>query len=116
MDNNTIYVSNVEILDDMVVLIPNTPIRVLNNCGYYGLIICNSATAESNLPIAIRFGDIEIPVLCKAGNTLYANQLRKRTRYPIMFGNQNDNYPDGQFVIISKVYPRGITVEGSTSI
>ena len=52
MDNNTIYVSNVEILDDMVVLIPNRDIRVLINCGCYGLVICCGATAASNLPVA----------------------------------------------------------------
>ena len=116
MDNNTIYVSNVEILDDMVVLIPNRDIRVLINCGCYGLVICCGATAASNLPVAIRFGEEDIPVLCKAGNTMYANQLKKRMRYPSMFGNQNENYENGQFVVLSKVSPRGIAATEPTSV
>ena len=116
MDNNTIYVSNVEILDDMVVFIPNRDIRILINCGCYGLVICCGATAASNLPVAIRFGEEDIPVLCKAGNTMYANQLKKRMRYPIMFGNQNENYENGQFIVLSKVSPRGIAATEPTSV
>ena len=30
-----------------------------------------------------------------------ANQLNRRVNYPIGYGNQNSNYADGQFVILS---------------
>ena len=115
MDNETIYVSNVEILDDMVVLIPNRDIRVLTNCDCYGLVICCGATAASNLPVAIRFGEENIPVLCKAGNTMYANQLEKRRNYSIMYGNGNDNYTNGQFVVQDRVCPRSSAVPAAAT-
>ena len=47
---------------------------------------------------------------------MYANQLKKRMRYPIMFGNQNENYENGQFVVLSKVSPRGIAATEPTSV
>ena len=92
MDCNTIYVSNATTGDDSVVLIPNRDIKNLENTGNYRLVICCNATATSNQPIFIQVNGVNIPVLCKAGNTVYANQLEKRVNYSIMYGNQNAGY------------------------
>ena len=106
MNCNTIYVSNAETTQTTVVLIPNRDIKTLENAGNYRLIICCNATATSNLPVFIQVGTVNIPVLCKAGNTMYANQLSKRVNYSIMYGNENDNYTNGQFVVQDRVCPR----------
>ncbi len=114
--NDTIYVSNVSTTETEVILIPNRTIRNLSNCGCYGLVLCCGAAASANLPVFIQVGEINIPVLCKAGNTMYANQLQTRRRYPLMFGNGNDNYPEGQFVITSRVLPRSVEINQASSI
>jgi hypothetical protein len=102
----TIYCSSATTTSTGVVLIPNRTIRNVVNTQSYGLVLCNSAAATANLPVYIQTSVGNIPVLCKAGNTLYANQLKTRVRYPIMYGNQNHNYTNGQFVIQSCVTPR----------
>ena len=112
--NNTIYVSNATTSDDMVVLIPNRAIKTLENAGCYRLVICCNATATSNLPVFIQVNGVNIPVLCKAGNTMYANQLQKRVNYGIMYGNQNENYTNGQFVVQDRVCPRSTPIPATT--
>ena len=106
MNCNTIYCSNAETTQTTIVLIPNRDIKTLENTGCYRLIICCNATAESNLPVNIQVNGVSIPVLCKAGNTVYANQLDKRKSYSIMYGNQNTDYTNGQFVIQDRLCPR----------
>lgn len=114
MNCNTIYVSNADTTTDTIILIPNRTIKTLDNCGCYRLIICCNATATSNLPVAIQVGDLNIPVLCKAGNTMYANQLEKRRNYSIMYGNDNTNYVNGQFVIQDRVCPKSTPIAAAT--
>ena len=109
--NQTIYTSNVETTDTEVILIPNQNVKNLVNAQTYGLVICNNVVATANLPVFIRTNLGDIPILCKAGNTMYANQLNTRIRYPIIFGNMNENYVDGQFVILSCVNPRSAIVD-----
>ena len=75
MNCNTIYCSNAETTTTEVVLVPNREIKTLENTGCYRLVICCNATATSNLPVFIEVNGVNIPVLCKAGNTIYANQL-----------------------------------------
>lgn len=104
--NNTMYCSSVVTTDTEVILVPNREVKNLTNAGCYGLVICCGAAAAANLPVFIRTAVGDIPVLCKAGNTMYTNQLNTRIRYPIMYGNQNKNYINGQFVITSRVCPR----------
>ena len=104
--NNTMYCSSVVTTDTEVILVPNREVKNLTNAGCYGLVICCGAAAAANLPVFIRTAVDDIPVLCKAGNTMYANQLNTRIRYPIMYGNQNENYINGQFVITSRVCPK----------
>lgn len=111
---NTIYVSNAETTQTTVVLIPNEPIKQLRNCGSYRLVICCNATATSNLPVFIQVNGESIPVLCKAGNTMYANQLQKRRNYGIMYGNDNSNYTLGQFVVQDRVCPKASTLPTTT--
>ena len=113
--NNTMYCSSVVTTDTEIILVPNRDVKNLMNAGSYGLVICNGTAAAANLPVFIRTTIADIPVLCKAGNTMYANQLNTRVRYPIMYGNQNDNYTNGQFVITSCVNPRSaVTAEGGS--
>ena len=114
MNCNTIYVSNATTSDNMVVLIPNRAIKTLENAGCYRLIICCNATATANLPVFIQVNGVNIPVLCKAGNTMYANQLQKRVNYAIMYGNQNENYTNGQFVVQDRVCPKSTPIPATT--
>ena len=111
MNCNTIYCSSATTTDTTVVLIPNQEIKTLDNAGCYRLIICCNATATANLPVFIQVGTVQIPVLCKAGNTMYSSQLQKRVNYSIMYGNQNDNYATtGQFVVQDRVCPRATSL------
>ena len=116
MNCNTIYVSNVTMGDDSVTLVPNRAIKTLENTGCYRLIICCNASATSNLPVNIQVNGVNIPVLCKAGNIVYANQLEKRKNYGIMYGNQNQpTYANGQFVIQNCLCPRASQVPAATT-
>ena len=116
MNCNTIVCSNLTTGTNEVVLIPNTPIKTLRNTGNYRLILAtNIPEATSNFPVSIQVGANNIPVLCKAGNTMYANQLLKRVNYSIMYGNQNAGYTNGQFVVQDRVCPRSSTIPGATT-
>lgn len=116
---NTIICSNVNTAATNVVLIPNRTIKNLTNLGNYRLILaCNIPNATSNLPVEIQIGENNIPVLCKYGNEIYANQLKKRVNYPIGYGNENKNYENGQFIILScnNVNKRGIIASEGTKV
>lgn len=115
MDNNTIYVSSATTTDTGIILIPNRTVTTLTNATCYGLVICCNATATSNLPVFIQTSLGNIPVLCKMGNTMYANQLKKRIRYSIGYGNQNTNYTLGQFVVLDRVCPRSAITTTTTT-
>ena len=111
---NTIFVSNVIMGDTDVVLVPNRAIKTLENAGCYRLVICCNATATANLPVFIQVNGVNIPILCKAGNTVYANQLQKRKSYAIMYGSENANYATtGQFVIQDRICPKAATIPGA---
>lgn len=101
MNCNTIYCSNAETTDTGVVLIPNRTIKNLTNTGNYRLIIACNVEATANLPLYIQTSLGNIPVLCKYGNEIIANMVNKRVNYPIGYGNQNPNYTEGQFIILS---------------
>ena len=108
--NDTIVCSNLTTGTDNVVLIPNREIKNLINTGNYRLVIaCNIPEPTANYPVFIQVGTNNIPVLCKYGNELLANQFNKRVNYPIGYGNNNSNYANGQFVITSccNLNPRG---------
>lgn len=115
MNCNTIYVSNATTSDTEVVLIPNRAIKTLDNTGSYRLVICCNATATANLPVFIQVNEVNIPVLCKAGNTVYSSQLKKRVNYGIMYGNENAGYTNGQFVIQDRICPRASTIPATTT-
>ena len=115
MNCNTIYCSNVIMGDDSVTLVPNTAIKTLDNTGCYRLVICCNATATANLPVFIQVNGVNIPVLCKAGNTVYSSQLKKRVNYGIMYGNENAGYVNGQFVIQNCISPRAATIPAVTT-
>ena len=111
---NTIYCSNAETTQTTVVLVPNAEIKTLDNTGCYRLVICCNATATANLPVYIQVNGVSIPVLCKAGNVVYSSQLQKRKSYGIMYGNENPNYTNGQFVIQDRICPRASTIPAVT--
>jgi hypothetical protein len=115
MNCNTIYVSSVTMSDTDAVLVPNRAIKTLENTGCYHLIICCNATATANLPVFIEVNGVNIPVLCKAGNTVYSSQLNKRVNYTIMYGNENAGYVNGQFVIQNRLCPRASTIPAATT-
>lgn len=115
MDCNTIYCSNATTTETEVVLIPNRAIKTLENTGCYRLVICCNATATSNLPVFIQVNGVSIPVLCKAGNTVYSSQLKKRVNYSIMYGNENAGYVSGQFVIQDRICPKVSDVPATTT-
>lgn len=116
MNCNTIYCSNAETTQTTVVLIPNRTIKTLENTGSYRLVICCNATATSNLPVYIQVGTTPIPVLCKAGNVVYSSQLKKRVNYGIMYGNENPDYTNGQFVIQDRICPRASEIPETTTL
>lgn len=105
---NTMFISSVTTNTTNVILIPNQEVKTLTNTCNYRIIIACNVEATANLPVLIQTAAGNIPVLCKYGNTLYANQLRKRTMYRIGYGNENTDYVDGQFVIQSNVCPRAV--------
>lgn len=115
MNCNTIFCSNVINGDDSITLVPNTAIKTLDNTGSYRLVICNNAVASANLPVSIQVNGVNIPVLCKAGNVVYSSQLQKRVNYGIMYGNENPDYTDGQFVIQDRICPRAVNIPATVT-
>jgi hypothetical protein len=109
MNNNTMCISSVTTTDTGVILIPNREVKTLVNATPYRLIIACNVEATANLPVYIQTALGNIDVLCPYSNTLYANQLKKRTAYRIGYGNGNDNYQLGQFTIQSCVSPKSET-------
>lgn len=116
MDNNTMCISNVTTTGTGVILIPNEEVKTLINATCYKLIIACNVEATANLPVYIQTALGNIPVLCRFSDTLYANQLRKRTMYRIGYGNANDNYTLGQFTMQSNVCPKSETVTVAKSL
>nr|DAG78629.1 MAG TPA: hypothetical protein [Caudoviricetes sp.] len=102
---NTIVVSSATTTSTGVVLIPNRPITQTNltNLGRYYLIIACGVKATASLPVYIQTSAGNIPVLCKFGNQVYSNQVRKRYRYSIGYGDENTSYTLGQFVIFNSL-------------
>lgn len=114
--NNTMYISSVTTTDTGVILIPNREVKTLTNATCYRIIIACNVEATANLPVYIQTALGNIPVLCRYANTLYANQLSKRTMYRIGYGDANDNYTLGQFTIQCNVCPKSATTETQTSL
>lgn len=98
---DTIIISKTETTSTGVILIPNETITPANlGCGRL-IIACNINTPTANRPLFIQTSTGNSPVLCKYGNEIIANQVNKRVSYPIVFGNQNSLYSNGQFIITS---------------
>lgn len=115
MNCNTIYCSNATTGDTNITLIPNREIKNLENRGNYRLVVCCNATATNNLPVNIQVNGVNIPVLCKAGNEVYANMIIKRKNYNIIYGSDNSLYTNGQFVIQDKLCPKSNTIPATTT-
>lgn len=109
MNCNTMYISSVTTTGTGVILVPSQEVKTLVNATCYKIIIACNVEASANLPVYIQTALGNIPVLCRYANTLYANQLKKRTMYRIGYGNANENYDLGQFTIQSNVCPKSET-------
>ena len=101
-NNNNIYIHKIVNTGETIELVPNRDIK-LENLGdmcYYNLILGCGLQCTESLPLIIGIADAKIPVLDKFGNTVYFNQI-KRTRYRWCFsyGNRNELYTVGQFVV-----------------
>lgn len=110
-----IICSQSETTDTGVILIPNESITPANLSSGRLIIACNINTPTANLPLYIQTTAGNAPVLCKYGNNILANQVNKRTPYPIAFGNENSSYTSGQFVIQSCACLNGRAVETTTT-
>ena len=105
----TIICSTSQTTDTGVILIPNTSITPTNLSEYRFIIACNINTPTANEQLFIQTTAGNVPVFCKFGNELLANQVNKRVNYPLLYGNENSSYTNGQFVIpsCSCLNPRG---------
>ena len=113
MCNDLMICSNVEVSESEIVLIPNREVKNLTNTGTYRLVIASNVSSTANLPVFIQTAIGNIPLICKYGNTIYANQLKTRYNYIVGYGSENDNYENGQFVVFNKICPKSVvsTVE-----
>ena len=69
----------------LTITVPTTTLENLEN---YCLVIAQSLPdGFGTLPVVISNGTTIIPVMCKKGNTLRADQIRTRVRYSITYGN-----------------------------
>ena len=108
--NTTIICSNLTTGTDSVTLIPNQEIKNVFNLGNYRLILaCNIPEATANYPVSIQVGENDIPLLCRYGNQVLANQLNRRVNYSVGYGYENEGYTNGQFTIQNTkcLNPRG---------
>lgn len=82
------------------VLTVTVPQKTLTNLESYCLIICQSVPAGLTIPVVIADGSRVLPILCKKGNTLRADQIRGRKRYSVTYGN------DPAHLILSDCMPQ----------
>lgn len=59
----------------------------------------NTKIIETKLDSMINADDGNIPLLDKFGDIVYANQLSTRKRYCLGYGNNNNSYNVGQFIV-----------------
>lgn len=113
---NDILITSITQSSTAIILTPNRPITLTNltNLGNYRLRLACGLKATAALPVFIHVGTVNIPIICKYGNTVYSNQLKTRKYYRIGYGNGNTSYTNGQFVIFDSICPGTITVSTST--
>ena len=115
MNCNTMYISSVTTTGTGVILVPSSEVKNLVNTTCYRLIIACNVEATANEPVFIQTALGNIPVICEFGNTVYANQLQKRTMYRVGYGDANDNYTSGQFVMHSSICPKSAVTTTQTT-
>lgn len=69
------------------VLTVTIPEKTLENLENYCLIICQPIPAGMTIPVVVANGAAIIPVECKKGNLLRADQMKARRRYSATYGN-----------------------------
>ena len=98
---DTIFISKIEEGDFDTVLVPNRVVKKANlgdRCKYFVVIGCGLQWTKS-LPLFIKTDEGAVPLLDKYGNRVFSNQITNRKRYCIGYGNNNDLYEKGQFIM-----------------
>lgn len=98
---DTIFITKFEEKSCDILLKPNRKVKRENlgdRCKYFLIIGCGLRVSK-NLPLFIETDDGNIPLLDKFGDIVYANQLSTRKRYCIGYGNNNNSYNVGQFIV-----------------
>lgn len=98
---DTIFITKFEEKSCDILLKPNRTIKRENlgdRCKYFLIIGCGLRTSK-NLPLFVETDDGNIPLLDKYGDIVYANQLSTRKRYCLGYGNNNNSYNVGQFIV-----------------
>lgn len=84
------------------------PTTTLINLKEYCLITCQSIPSNAGtLPVVISNGTATIPVLCRKGNKLRADQIRSRRKYKVVYGNDTSH-----FLVESPVCPTSYVSTG----
>ena len=114
---NTIQITSATTTSTGVVLIPARTITQTNltNTGKYNMIIACGVRATASLPVYIQTSAGNVPLLCKFGNQVYSNQLQKRYRYTIGYGNKNESYTLGQFIVFNNLQCPCPTTTGNSN-
>ena len=104
---NKILISKIKNTGTTIELIPNRQVKKenLGDLCLYQLILGCGLQCTDSLPVVIAIDNCDkIPLLNKVGNVVYFNQIR-RNRYPYCmgYGNNNDKYANGQFVIFNNL-------------
>ena len=102
---DTIFITKFEEKSCDILLKPNRKVKRENlgdRCKYFLTIGCGLRVSK-NLPLFIETDDGNIPLLDKFGDIVYANQLSTRKRYCIGYGNNNNSYNVGQFIVYNNL-------------
>lgn len=57
------------------------------NLSGYCLVICQAIRSDLTIPVVIMNGKTSIPMICKKGNILRADQINSRVKYSLTYGN-----------------------------
>ena len=98
---DTIFITKYTSTTCSVDLVPSRAVKLENlgdRCKYFLIIGCGLKTSKSAM-IRITTDKGEVPLLDKFGNNVYSNQLSTRKRYVVGYGNNNQEYDKGQFIL-----------------
>ena len=102
---DTIFITKFEEKSCDILLKPNRKVKRENlgdRCKYSLVIGCGLKVSK-NLPLFVETDDGNVPLLDKFGDIVYANQLSTRKRYVLGYGNNNNSYNVGQFIVYNNL-------------